>query len=193
MKKYLKIVIFIALFSGVNSVFAQKVSSQQVIEPSEGKSIVYVTRSNGAMLMNFRFYDKDLFLGSLEYSSYFVYECEPGEHLFWVASENRDFVEANLEPNKVYVIDLEARVGAFVAAVAAVPQSPKDKRHRKKFYKTVKKELAIKKFQSQLSSEDKENNITQALEKYKVLKDKSSSKITVLSSEMNFENADKPE
>lgn len=193
MKKSFQIFLFLVFIFGINNAFSQKIINQPVVKPSEGKSIVYITRSGGAMLMNFRVYDKDLFIESLEYGSYFVYECEPGQHLFWAASENRDFVEANFEANKVYVIDLEARMGAFVAAVAAVPQSPKEKRHKKKFYKTVKNELAIKKFQSELSSEDKENNIKLALEKYKELKDKNSSKIAILSSDMNFENADKPE
>ncbi len=192
MRKYL-ICISIIFIAGFNSVFSQNLVSQPIAKPSKGKSLVYITRSNGAMLMNFRFYDRDLFVGALEYGSYFVYECDPGEHLFWVASENRDFIEANLEADKVYVIDLEARMGAFVAAVAAVPQKPNEKRHKKKFYRTVKKELEIKKFQHQLSSEDKEENIKLALEKYKELKEKKSSKISVLSFDMNFENADKPE
>ena len=187
---FIKVIVF---FIGVNFVFSQNTNLQPIVKPSEGKSLVYITRSGGAMLINFRVYDKDLFIGSLEYGNYFIYECDPGQHLFWAASENRDFVEANFEANKVYVIDLEVRMGAFVAAVAAVPQNPKEKKHKKKFYKTVKRELAIKKFQTQLSSEDKENNIKLALEKYKELKEKNSSKIAVLSYDMNFEKADKPE
>lgn len=180
-------------FLGINSSFSQNSNTQPVVKPSEGKSMVYITRSGGAMLMNFRVYDKDLFIGSLEYGSYFLYECEPGQHLFWAASENRDFVTANLEANKVYVIDLEARMGAFIAAVAVVPQNPNEKRDRKKFYRTVKKELSISKFQANLTSEDKESNIKEALEKFEDLKKKNSSKIMILNPEMNFENADKPQ
>jgi energy-coupling factor transporter ATP-binding protein EcfA2 len=192
MKNLQSLGILIVFFLGINSSFSQNSNTQPVVKPSEGKSMVYITRSGGAMLMNFRVYDKDLFIGSLEYGSYFLYECEPGQHLFWAASENRDFVTANLEANKVYVIDLEARMGAFIAAVAVVPQNPNEKRDRKKFYRTVKKELSISKFQANLTSEDKESNIKEALEKFEDLKKKNSSKIMILNPEMNFENADKP-
>ncbi len=193
MKNLQSLGILIVFFLGINSSFSQNSNTQPVVKPSEGKSMVYITRSGGAMLMNFRVYDKDLFIGSLEYGSYFLYECEPGQHLFWAASENRDFVTANLEANKVYVIDLEARMGAFIAAVAVVPQNPNEKRDRKKFYRTVKKELSISKFQANLTSEDKESNIKEALEKFEDLKKKNSSKIMILNPEMNFENADKPQ
>ena len=193
MKNLQSLGILIVFFLGINSSFSQNSNTQPVVKPSEGKSMVYITRSGGAMLMNFRVYDKDLFIGSLEYGSYFLYECEPGQHLFWAASENRDFVMANLEANKVYVIDLEARMGAFIAAVAVVPQNPNEKRDRKKFYRTVKKELSISKFQANLTSEDKESNIKEALEKFEDLKKKNSSKIMILNPEMNFENADKPQ
>lgn len=193
MTKFRHVLILVIFFLGITNVFSQKITSQPVVKPSEGKALVYITRSNGAMMVNFRVYDKDLFIGALEYGNYFLYECEPGQHLFWAASENRDFVEANLEANKVYVIDLEARMGAFIAAVAVVPQNPKEKRHRKMFYRTVKKETSVVKFQSKLTSQDKESNIIAALEKYKDLKQNNSTKIMVLNPEMNFENADKPE
>jgi len=192
MKKLSQLLFLIFLFFGINSVFSQKIINQPIVKPSQGKALVYLTRSNGAMMVNFRVYDKNLFIGSLVYGNYFLYECEPGQHLFWAASENRDFVEANLEADKVYVIDLEARIGAFVAAVALVPQNPKEKKHRKKLYKTVKNETSIIKLESQLSSEGKETNIEAALEKYKELKASNSSKIMVLTPDMYFENADKP-
>lgn len=193
MNKLRHVLILVIFFLGITNVFSQKITNQPVVKPSEGKALVYITRSNGAMMVNFRVYDKDLFIGALEYGNYFLYECEPGQHLFWAASENRDFVEANLEANKVYVIDLEARMGAFIAAVAVVPQNPKEKRHRKMFYRTVKKETSVVKFQSKLTSQDKESNIIAALEKYKDLKQNNSTKIMVLNPDMNFENADKPE
>ncbi|WP_026725198.1 hypothetical protein [Flavobacterium sasangense] len=193
MNKLRHVLILVIFFLGITNIFSQKITNQPVVKPSEGKALVYITRSNGAMMVNFRVYDKDLFIGALEYGNYFLYECEPGQHLFWAASENRDFVEANLEANKVYVIDLEARMGAFIAAVAVVPQNPKEKRHRKMFYRTVKKETSVVKFQSKLTSQDKESNIIAALEKYKDLKQNNSTKIMVLNPDMNFENADKPE
>ena len=164
-------------------------SSAQVLEkPSEGKSLVYIMRSNdlgGAL--NFRVYDKDLFLGALPSRAYFTYECEPGEHLFWAASENRDYVEANLEANKTYVIDLRAKIGMFVAAVGVEPYSPDTKRHVKRVNKVLKKHINAK-VVSKDRTEEKLENIAKAMEAYNRIKGKENTKIKKLLPNMNFEN-----
>ena len=164
-------------------------SNAQVLEkPSEGKSLVYIMRSNdigGAL--NFRVYDKDLFLGALPSRAYFTYECEPGEHLFWAASENRDYVEANLEVNKTYVIDLRAKMGMFVAAVGVEPYSPESKRHVKRLNRVLKKHINAK-VVSKERTEEKLENIAKAMEAYNRIKGKENTKIKKLLPNMHFEN-----
>ncbi|ARV09850.1 hypothetical protein BTO05_09420 [Winogradskyella sp. PC-19] len=181
------IISIILIFSTLNSF------SQVLDKPSEGKVLVYITRSNdlgGAM--NFRVYDKDLFLGALPSRAYFKYECEPGEHLFWAASENRDFVEANLEANKTYVIDLRAKLGMFIAAVGVEPYSPDNKRHVKRVNKVLKKHISANIVDSR-KTEEKVENIAKAMEAYERVKSRQANKIKKLLPNMNFKNTDSDE
>lgn len=181
MQKYILLIILM-LLSSYNGI------SQVLKKPSEGKSMVYITRSNdlgGAM--NFRVYDTDRFLGALPSRTYFTYECEPGEHLFWAASENRDFVEAVLEPNKTYVIDLRAKFGLVIAAVGVEPYSPTNSKHSKRVNKILKKHINAN-VVDENRTEEKEENIAKALESYNRIKDNPNSKIKKLLPTMNFEN-----
>lgn len=172
------------------SISAQKVTTQAIDKPQEGKSLVYILRTGAGPLLNFRIYDKDKFLGALSGFKYMVYECEPGNHIFWAASENRDFVEANLEPNAVYVINAEGQMGAFIAQVGLNPLNPNEFRDKRTFYQVVKN---AKKQIYTPNAEDKAESIKSGLERYETLKSKNSKSIKVLTPDMKFENADKPE
>ncbi|MFY9242255.1 MAG: hypothetical protein WAO74_04435 [Polaribacter sp.] len=160
---------------------------QSIQKPKKGKALVYFIRSNAiGSALNFRVYDKDIFLGALPNRTYFAYECNPGKHLFWAASENRDYVEAELKAGKVYVIDLRAKIGLLIAAVGLDPYSPDNKTHLKRFKKALDKHTSANVVTSSKSKE-KEENITKALSAYDDIKDKSNSKIKILSSNMNFD------
>lgn len=185
-----KVSLFFVVLLGFSTIFAQKVTTQPIDKPSEGKSLVYILKTGAGMLINFRVYDKDLFLGPISSGKYLVYECEPGEHVFWAGAENRDYVEANLEPNSVYVINAEGQMGAFVAGVNLKPLKPTEFRDKKLFYQIIKGDT--KKVYEKLQ-DDKSENVAKAMEKYLELKNKNSTKIAVLTSDMKFENADKPE
>ncbi|UZT95905.1 hypothetical protein ODZ84_11670 [Chryseobacterium fluminis] len=185
-----KVSLFFVVLLGFSTIFAQKVTTQPIDKPSEGKSLVYILKTGAGMLINFRVYDKDLFLGPISSGKYLVYECEPGEHVFWAGAENRDYVEANLEPNSVYVINAEGQMGAFVAGVNLKPLKPTEFRDKKLFYQIIKGDT--KKVYEKLQ-DDKSENVAKAIEKYQELKNKNSTKIAVLTSDMKFENADKPE
>jgi len=190
MKILNKLTLLIILICGLNTAYSQKITKQEIDKPQVGKSLVYILKTGAGALINFRIYDKDIFLGSLASGKYLVYECEPGQHLFWAGAENRDYVEANLEANAVYVINAEGQMGAFVAGVNLKPMNPSEFKDKKLFFQVVKndtKQIYTK------SDEDKSENIAKAMQKYQELKGKNSTKIAVLNSEMKFENADKPE
>jgi hypothetical protein len=175
------------VFSSILIIFiSYNVSSQILQVPKEGKALVYIMRSNNlGGALNFRVYDKDRYLGALPQNAYFTYECDPGEHLFWAASENRDFVEATLEPNKVYVIDLRAKMGVFIAAVGAEPYSPDNPTHVKRLKKVLNKHINAVVLDSGRSKE-KDENISKAMEAYNRIKEKENSKIKKLLPNMNF-------
>lgn len=184
-----KIVLLIAFFFGIISISSQKITTQEIVKPSEGKSLVYFLRTGAGPLLNFRIYDNDKFLGALSGFKYLVYECEPGQHVFWAASENRDYIEANLEPNAVYVLNAEGQMGAFIASVGFLPLNPNEFRDRRTFYQVVK---GAKKQDYAINDVDKSENIQKGLQKYEDLKAGNSKKIKVLDAGWKFENADKP-
>lgn len=114
MKRIIIIVLFNLFFS-----FSY---SQELKKPSEGKSIVYFTRiSSLGFLINFKYFDGEKYLGKFNHGKFLAYECEPGKHLFWSKSENIDYLEAELEAGKIYIIDSEPQMGAFKAGVKLIP------------------------------------------------------------------------
>lgn len=165
---------------------------QEIKKPAEGKAIVYFTRhSSLGFLINFKYFDGDKFLGKFNHGKYLIYECEPGKHLFWVKAENYDFVEADLEAGKTYIIDAEPKMGAFKAAVNL---SPLDRNHKKfeKLKDKIFKSIVKGKEYTTTDEEKNEGNSEAvqlypiALEKYNSKKEKEGSVLT-LSSDMNIE------
>ena len=110
--------------------------------------------------------------------------------LFWAASENRDFIEADLEPNGVYVIKAKGQMGVVVAGVNLTPLNPNEFKDRRLFYQVIKHYTKQTDFNTNV---DKSENIKQAMEKYEDLKKKNSSKIQYLDPSWQFKNADKPQ
>ncbi|AQX52699.1 hypothetical protein HZP84_10805 [Elizabethkingia anophelis] len=189
----IKLIIFALIFNSVFA-FSQKVVEQSIDKPSEGKSLVYFLRySSTGALLNFRLYDGDKFLYKFPYGEYLVYECDPGKHVFWVTSENRDYVDADLEPNSTYVINIQGQMGAFIASVALNPMNPNEKRDKKWLYKEVKNAKKVIYNPEMAGNEDKTENVRKAMLKYEDLKKNNSSKIKALTADMKFENANKPE
>lgn len=98
----------------------------EVTPPAKGKAVVYFTRTSSmGMLINFNFFDKDKFIGKFHGTGYIRYECEPGEHLFWARAENRDFITAELEADKIYFVEAEPKMGLATSRVELKPIDPK--------------------------------------------------------------------
>lgn len=177
----------------VSSMFSQNgyMSGNKMFQkPKEGKALVYIIRSGAGQLLNFRVYKNDKFLGAITSEEYLIVECDPGEALFWAASENRDYVEANLEANQVYVLNVQGQMGAFIASVSLKPLNPNKKQDKNLFSRKIKNGYA-RVYSEANVTDDKSDNIRKGLEKYQELKKNNSSKISKLSAEMVFENANK--
>lgn len=111
---------------------------QQIENPTEGKSLVYFARTSElGGLINFKYFDGDIYLGKFSGRNYMVYECDPGEHVFWSASENRSFVQADLEEGGTYIIIVRPKMGAVKSAVKLIPISPGDTNWVGKFDKLI--------------------------------------------------------
>lgn len=135
---HLIVFVCVMLFHVMNS------DAQQLATPADGKSLVYFVRSTGTgALVNFKYFDGESYLGKFSGLNYFVYECDPGNHLFWVTSENREFVEAELLPDKVYIIEVRPTMGAVKAAVKLFPIGPEDLKGTARMNKIIAKKAPL--------------------------------------------------
>ena len=172
--------------------FTVSTFSQELKKPSEGKALVYFTRigfMGGAI--NFKYFDGEKYLGKYNTGKYLAYECDPGKHLFWAKSENFDFLEANLEAGKIYIVQSVVKMGAMKAGVDLVPLTKLDEDYQKKKEKLIKlitnpsKEYKLEVGKELEVTELKELN-SKSVEKYNEKKQEVG-KVLILSADMNIE------
>lgn len=153
---------------------------QEFRTPTEGKSIVYFVRYGGAVaLIDFKYFDGDKYLGKISGKNYFIYECEPGEHIFWLSAENREFIKGDLKQNATYVIEVRPYMRAVMAGVELNQISPTNK----KALSSVKKVMEQNKPAVMKGlSDDESATIKKAMERYEAIK----SKVPVLNPDWTF-------
>jgi hypothetical protein len=114
--------------------------SQELQKPNTGKSLVYFVGFCGTgSLINFKYFQESEYLGKFSGVNYFIYETDPGKHLFCMGAENRKFQEANLEADQVYVVEVRPTIGAFVSAVKVLAVDPEDEKTVEKIKKALGK------------------------------------------------------
>jgi hypothetical protein len=114
--------IALALFASLLFSFSM---ANEITPPTEGKAVVYFARTASiGILINFSYFDKDKFIGKFHGHGYIRYECEPGEHIFWARSENSDFITADLEAGKIYIVEALPTMGGLKAHVHLKPVNP---------------------------------------------------------------------
>ena len=161
-----------------------KVDAQNTFQsPSENKSVIYIMRTSAlGAIMNFRFFDGEKYLGKFKDKNYLRYECEPGEHLFWVKAENTDFLEADLLVDKIYIVEANAVMGAFSAGVKFNILDFNDDKKMKRVFKLLTKKEPMVFDENELLKDqnDMQEIIKNGLEKYenKLDRDKEFNKIT---------------
>lgn len=189
-KTILHIILLLLLVSVV------KVSAQDAVpldKPRPGKSLVYIFKGGfGGALINFNIYDGEKSLGDVSVSRYIVYHCEPGEHKFWANSENRSYLVANLEPDKVYAIGADSTMGFMVAQVNLRGYDPKIYSDRMMFHQVVKNGKKNYITGTTLNSSEDKNFVSETMKKYDELIAKQSKNVHYLTGDMSFDNADKP-
>lgn len=166
--------------------------SQEIKKPAEGKALIYFTRTGfmgGAI--NFKYFDGEKYLGKFNTGNYLAYECEPGKHLFWAKSENFDFLEADVEAGKVYIVQSLVKMGAMKAGVDLVPLTKTNEDYQKTREKLVKlignpgKEYKLEAGKELDAAELKEIN-EKSVEKYNEKK-KEAGEVLTLTADMNIE------
>lgn len=171
-----KISMFLAflLFAAFNSY------SQQFEKPTEGKARVYFVRFQGALaLLDFKYFDGQKYLGKASGNNYYMYECDPGEHVFWVAAENKEYIKGNLKPNSTYVIEVRPYMRAVMAGVKLYQISPTDE-------KTLKKMNWVLGNSSPAKMDGAEDNLSSFIENGMENYKKNESKAVKLNSDWSF-------
>ncbi|MCC5613074.1 hypothetical protein LC612_41975, partial [Nostoc sp. CHAB 5834] len=129
----------------------------------------FVRPSLMGFAINFSYFDSTKFIGRFNCPKYIRYECEPGSHLFWARSENRDFVEAEVAPDKIYFIEATPQMGGIKAGVRLVVVNPTDQKRMGKILKLLAKKPSESFTQEQVSTDAKEleDAVVRGMEKYK--------------------------
>src|SRR5690606_12748310 len=109
--------------------------------PAKGKSLILFQRPPvTGFAVQFKLYDSANYLGILSAGGHLNYECEPGKKIFWATAENRDFLEADLAPDQVYLAVVQVVPGFVSGRVMFVPYDPARKR-ADKFLKNFAKRI----------------------------------------------------
>lgn len=115
----------------------------QIPVPPADKAVIYFARPSGmGTLINFTYFDSVTLVGKFNGGKYIRYECAPGHHIFWARSENRDFIDANVDAGKIYFIEAIPRMGALKAGVtleAVNPRNPDSKKQLDHILKLISK------------------------------------------------------
>ena len=106
---------------------AYTVKAQGFKAPTEGKAVIYFTRvTKYGKPTGFEFFHQDKYIGVFKGDQYMCYECEPGNHLFWASSENKEFLTVEVEAGKTYIVMVNVIMGVMKAHVGLSPVSPDD-------------------------------------------------------------------
>jgi hypothetical protein len=144
--------------------------SQKIDPAPPGKSVVYFARpSPMGFAINFSYFDSTKLIGRFNGGKYVRYECNPGRHLFWARSENRVFIEADLEPEKIYFFRASPSMGLVKAQVEMEQADPNDPKQMKNILKLMAKKAGeiFTAERLEKDSKDLENVVERGLAKYK--------------------------
>ena len=146
-------------------------SFSQKIDPAPpGKSVVYFVRPSAmGFAINFSYFDSTKLIARFNGGKYIRYECEPGKHLFWARSENRVFMESDLEPGKIYFLKASPQMGMMKAQVGMAQVDPNDPKVMKNIFKMMAKKPAETFTEAQIAdaSKDLQNVVERGMAKYK--------------------------
>jgi hypothetical protein len=145
------------------------VVAQTIESAPADKAVIYFVRpSSLGFAINFSYFDSAQLIGKFSGPAYIRYTCNPGKHLFWARSENKDYVEANVEAGKIYFVEAIVKMGAIKAAVDLDPIDPKEEKRMKKMLKLIAKKSSQSFSSESLKAEEEamQDVIARGLEKY---------------------------
>jgi len=87
-------------------------------KPAPGKALIYFARTQflGAAVKA-KLYAGEEFVGILASKTFIPYECDPGKHVFAAVAENAGLLDAEVDADKIYVVQVAIHMGAMKARV----------------------------------------------------------------------------
>jgi hypothetical protein len=122
MKRFTAFALILALMFGTGcaSSYTRGRNSGLGLElAAPGKSKVVFVRPGQFMGdgVDFNVHDGDRLIGVVPGSSYFVYDCEPGHHLFSASMEDIAIMEADLLADRIYYAKVSSQLGVWISRV----------------------------------------------------------------------------
>ena len=85
---------------------------------SPGKSkVIFIRPGHFAYAVHYWVHDGKQLIGESSSSEYFAYECDPGHHVFSTSMDNLSFLDADLLPDRIYYVRVQAVMGMWIAGV----------------------------------------------------------------------------
>jgi len=82
--------------------------------PAPGKALIYFVRTQVAgFAIKFKLFADGKFVGLIMSKTYIPVEVDPGKHEFVTEAENAGFLEAEVAPDKIYVVQVSSHMGAW--------------------------------------------------------------------------------
>jgi hypothetical protein len=130
--------LLIALFIGCSSLFAQGFKP-----PSPGKAVVYFCRyTSYGFTTSFEYFHNDKYFGIAKGKNVVRYECDPGQQLFWLSTENKEFVTADLKEGGTYIVIINVLPGGMKGHVGCQPIDASSE-HFPKIKELINKEVPV--------------------------------------------------
>jgi hypothetical protein len=86
--------------------------------PAPGKSkVIFIRPGHFAFAVHYWVHDGQQLIGESSSSEYFAYECDPGHHVFSTSMDNLSFLDADLLPDRIYYVRVQAVMGMWIAGV----------------------------------------------------------------------------
>lgn len=84
--------------------------------PAQGKALIYFVRTQTlGFAVKVKLYADGKFAGLIMSKTFIPLEVDPGKHEFVVAAENAGFLEAEVEPGKIYMVQVSIHMRAWKA------------------------------------------------------------------------------
>ena len=84
--------------------------------PAPGKALIYFARTQTmGYAVKVKLYSDGNFVGLIMSKTYVPVEVNPGKHEFIVEAENAGFLEAEVAPDRIYVVQVAIHMGAMKA------------------------------------------------------------------------------